>query len=366
MSTTQLADDALVTGGSTAAATQFHVTLCVADLAKSVRFYECLLGVPPTLLHGSYARFELESPALVLVLYATPRPPGGTLSHVGLRLTSSEELVDLQRRLESAGISTQRQEGVECCYAKQTKFWVTDPDGALWELYVLEGDIEHSGFDDIPQARQPASDSEAKSVWIHRLTDQLPNRIFCLDESVDEVRLEGTFNIPLDSQRQSRLLAEVNRVLRPGGKVVVHGLVGDKPFPGEPELPGMASLVRHVPQDHELEETLRAAGFESLFYEMMSDVNCISQEGVDLRHCLLVGYRPVASSGCATRHVLYRGPLAQVRDDRGNVYPRGERVAVTPATAEQLRSGPAADQFVFLASDAASSSLPMAKGCSNC
>src|SRR5215475_11837942 len=159
MNTIPLVDEPVETAGTRASTTQFHVTLCVADLAKSVRFYECLLDRKPAFIHGKYARFEVESPALVLVLYAGARPAGGALNHVGLRLTSSAELVDLQRRLESAGISTQRQEGVECCYAKQTKFWVTDPDGMLWELYVLEGDIDNSGFDDLPQAKQASPDS---------------------------------------------------------------------------------------------------------------------------------------------------------------------------------------------------------------
>jgi catechol 2,3-dioxygenase-like lactoylglutathione lyase family enzyme len=368
MSTIPLAEESADTATRATPTTRFHVTLCVANLAKSVYFYECLLGRSPALSYGNYARFDVESPALVLVLYAGSRPPGGALNHVGLRLTSSAELVELQRRMESAGISTQRQEGVECCYAKQTKFWVTDPDGTLWELYVLEGDIEHSGFDDVPQAKQVKSDAEAKSIWLHRLTDPLPSRIFCLDASVDEVRLEGTFNIPLDKQRQTKLLADVKRILRPGGKLVVHGLVGDKPYPGEPKLPGLASLVRHVPVEGELQTVLQRAGFENLFYETLSDVNCISQDDIDLRQCLLVGYRPSDSARCASQHVLYRGPLAQVRDEEGNVYQRGVRVKVMADTAERLRSGPAADQFAFLTSDndAVSSSLPMAKDCCNC
>jgi catechol 2,3-dioxygenase-like lactoylglutathione lyase family enzyme len=368
MSTIPLVLETVETAIAESPATQFHVTLCVSDLAKSVRFYDCLLGRPPVLQHGKYARFEVESPALVLVLYEGARPPGGALNHVGLRLTSSEELVELQRRMEAAGISTQRQEGVECCYAKQTKFWVTDPDGTLWELYVLEGDIEHSGFDDVPEARSSQPDSGAKSVWLHRLTDPLPGRIFCLDASVDEVCLEGTFNVPLAQEQRTKFLAEVKRVLRPGGKVVARALVGDVPFPGEPKLPGQAALVRHVPVEGELQAALRAAGFEGIFFETLGEVHCISQEGVDLRQCLLVGYRPSDGAACASQHVLYRGPLAQVRDEQGNVFPRAVRVAVTAETAERLRRGPAADQFAFLASDneAASSSLPMAKGCCNC
>jgi hypothetical protein len=203
-----------------------------------------------------------------------------------------------------------------------------------------------------------------------------------MDGSVDEVRLEGTWNVPLTAERQTKLLAEVKRILRPGGKVFVHCLVGDRPRAGAPpiagragrgrrvagghegEAPGLASLVRHVPIEHEVQAALQAAGFEHLFYETLGDVNCLRQEGVDLRQCLLVGHRPAGGAGCGSRLVLYRGPLAQVRDEQGNVYPRGVRVAVTPDTAERLRSGPAADQFALLASEEASS-LPMAKGCCN-
>ena len=53
------------------------------------------------------------------------------------------------------------------------------------------------------------------------------------------------------------MLSEVARVLRPGGRVAVHGLVGDRPFPSDPKLPGMASLVQHVPVETEPLEALR-------------------------------------------------------------------------------------------------------------
>jgi hypothetical protein len=88
MSTIPLVEKPVQAAATDTSATQFHITLCVAELANSVRFYECLLGRPPVLQHGKYARFEVESPALVLVLYASARPPGGALSHVGLRLLS--------------------------------------------------------------------------------------------------------------------------------------------------------------------------------------------------------------------------------------------------------------------------------------
>jgi hypothetical protein len=37
---------------------------------------------------------------------------------------------------------------VKCCYARQTKLWVTDPDETLWEVYVLHDDVPDWGEKD--------------------------------------------------------------------------------------------------------------------------------------------------------------------------------------------------------------------------
>lgn len=124
---------------------KFHVSLNVSDLKKSQRFYAALLGVEPAKAYADYAKFELTSPPLVLSLKPSWAVRGGVLNHLGFRVTNSAQLVEVQRRLETAGFRTARHDGVECCYAHQTKFWASDPDGALWEIYVLHGDIDHKG-----------------------------------------------------------------------------------------------------------------------------------------------------------------------------------------------------------------------------
>jgi catechol 2,3-dioxygenase-like lactoylglutathione lyase family enzyme len=330
---------------ATATAVKFHVGLHVSDLERSVRFYRTLFGVEPAKLHADYAKFEPESPPLVLALIPSPQAPGGALNHVGLRLPDSTALVAVQSRLEAAGIATQRQEGVECCYARQTKFWATDPDRTLWELYVFEEDIDHSGFDDPPPPEMVAP--PAGEVWEHRLTDPLPDRIDRPDGSVGEVRLEGTFNARVESARLDAFLAEVRRVLRPGGRVAVHGLAGDRPFPGAPTLPGLASLVQHVPVETEPVEALRRAGLTGVYYEKLGDIHCFRVNGVELREMRLLAWRPGAGAGPSTR-VVYKGPFARLVDDDGTVYPRGERVAVNPGKLERLQQGPAAGQFAVL------------------
>jgi catechol 2,3-dioxygenase-like lactoylglutathione lyase family enzyme len=330
---------------ATAVAVPFHVGLHTSDLNRAIAFYGVLLGVEPAGQQDDRARFELDRPPLVLALYASPQQAGGALNHLGLRLPDSAALVEVQRRLEEHGIVTQRQEGVECCYARQTKFWVTDPDRILWEVYTLHEDIEHSGFDDPPAQVPPA----AQNVWEHRLTDPWPERLPHADAALDEVRLEGSFNALAAEGRGDALLAEVWRVLRPGGRVAVHGLVGDRPFPGTPRLPGLASLVQRVPVEMEPPTALERAGFTGLVYDKFGDVHCFQVNGVELREIQLVGWKSAGASW-PTVAVVYKGPFAQVSDEDGTVYRRGETVTVAWRQAERLRLGPAADQFTFLAS----------------
>src|SRR5262245_22103365 len=119
---------------------KFHLSLNVSDLQRSLAFYQVLFGVEPAKVRPDYAKFEVSEPPLIMSLIPSQPVPGGTLNHVGLRVLDSATLVTMQARLEQAGYATQREEGVECCYSKQTKFWVVDPDRTLWELYVLHGD----------------------------------------------------------------------------------------------------------------------------------------------------------------------------------------------------------------------------------
>lgn len=145
----------MVTALPMAPAIRFHLSLNVAELERSVAFYRILFGREPAKCRPDYAKFELDDPPLVLSLEPPLYPPrsggdkgggaGGALNHLGFRMPDSAALVAVQMRLERAGIHTQRQEGVECCYARQTKFWVTDPDQTLWEIYTLEEGIDHRG-----------------------------------------------------------------------------------------------------------------------------------------------------------------------------------------------------------------------------
>ena len=216
---------------------KFHASLNVSDLERSIAFYRVLLGAEPAKVRSDYAKFDLAEPPLVLSLIPGRPGAGGNLNHVGLRVRNAEELVEIQRRLEAAGMPTEREEGVECCYARQTKFWITDPDRALWEIYVFHDDIDDHGSAAPPRAESmplqvAAAESPAPRAWEHHLREPIPSRIPHDDNSLHEVRLEGSINVAPDAeQSRRRCCAESLRALRPGAPIYLHGLAGDRREP---------------------------------------------------------------------------------------------------------------------------------------
>jgi catechol 2,3-dioxygenase-like lactoylglutathione lyase family enzyme len=329
------------------ATTHFHLSLSVADLERSLAFYRVLLNAEPSKSYpGDYAEFVVDDPPLLLALtqYPTHRP-GGALNHVGLRFTSETAVANVAQRLEADGLPTRHEKGVACCYARQTKCWATDPDHNLWEIYVLFNDLDYNGFGG-KMAAPIEPECAPTNVWEHKLGDPPPESARFADGSMDEVRLSGTFNGALTATEQQTILAEARRVVRPGGKVLVQGLVSAEPFRGTPTLPGLASKVRSVPVEHEPLDALRLAGFTDLYFEQNGDIKCFKIEGVEFRKLQLVGRRPADAAPAHT--VLYKGPMKQVTGDDGTVFRRGEAVMVSDATWQALRHGPAAGQFSFI------------------
>ncbi|MFM8932325.1 MAG: ArsI/CadI family heavy metal resistance metalloenzyme [Gemmataceae bacterium] len=124
---------------------KFHASLNVSDLGRSLRFYTALLGEEPVKVYPDYAKYEISDPPLILSLKPKRACAGGPLNHLGLRLLDMGRLRALEARLRGVGARIGQQDDVKCCYARQTKLWITDPDGTLWEVYLLHDDVPDWG-----------------------------------------------------------------------------------------------------------------------------------------------------------------------------------------------------------------------------
>lgn len=273
---------------------RFHLSLNAANLDRAVEFLRVLLGVEPAKCRPDYAKFELDNPPLVLSLEPYAATPGGNLNHLGFRVADAAALVEVQRRLELAGISTRRENGVECCYAKQTKFWVHDPDGNMWEIYTLDEDIEHRGDARLPviQPEEQPATGPAPAVWNHRLGQAFPTRLPILDGTVDVAMWQGTLNEPILPDELARRLQEMQRVLKPGGKLQMHLLTADRTVTQTPiALPGPAAAVKHVPVDQEVLLLLANAGFANPHFTYHASHPCFHLGEAALRETRLEATR---------------------------------------------------------------------------
>ncbi|MEP1079651.1 VOC family protein [Leptolyngbya sp. PL-A3] len=116
-----------------------HVALRVADVEKSVTFYQAMFGVAPVKYKVGYAKFDLQHPALNLTLNeAQTIQPQGTLSHLGVQVGSIQDVQAAIQQFAEAGLNLFEEKNTDCCYALQDKVWVTDPDGNRWEVFVVK------------------------------------------------------------------------------------------------------------------------------------------------------------------------------------------------------------------------------------
>jgi catechol 2,3-dioxygenase-like lactoylglutathione lyase family enzyme len=116
-----------------------HIALNVSHLEKSVEFYTALFGINPVKYKPDYAKFDVAHPPLNLTLNLVENiQPGGTLSHLGIQVESSEAVQAAIQRFTEAKLATFEEKDTDCCYALQDKVWVTDPDGNRWEVFVVK------------------------------------------------------------------------------------------------------------------------------------------------------------------------------------------------------------------------------------
>jgi catechol 2,3-dioxygenase-like lactoylglutathione lyase family enzyme len=116
-----------------------HVSLNVTDIEASVAFYEKVFDVAATKRRPGYAKFDLATPSLNLSMVETP-PSGVNASHFGIQVATTEDVALAAARFQRNGLKTSMEENTSCCYAVQDKVWVEDPDGNMWEVFVVKAD----------------------------------------------------------------------------------------------------------------------------------------------------------------------------------------------------------------------------------
>ena len=96
-----------------------------------------MLGIEPSKVRTGYAKFDVQNPPLNLTLNQHAFNERGALSHLGIQVASTNDVLATRTRWEEVGLLTRDEMQTSCCYALQDKTWVRDPDGNEWEVFVV-------------------------------------------------------------------------------------------------------------------------------------------------------------------------------------------------------------------------------------
>ena len=168
------------------------------------------------------------------------------------------------------------------------------------------------------------------------------------DATVDLVVSNCVLNLVRDADK-ARLIQEIHRVIRPGGRIAISDIVSDEPVPehlkADPEL--WSGCVSGAFTEVGLLARLAEAGFYGIEIDQWRAEPFAVVEGIEFRSVTVTARKgeegPRLDGGEA---IIYRGPWRRVEDDEGHVLVRGERTAVCAKTFRRLRTEPYAGQTV--------------------
>ncbi|HYO90151.1 MAG TPA: ArsI/CadI family heavy metal resistance metalloenzyme, partial [Pyrinomonadaceae bacterium] len=126
--------------------------------------YRKMLGIEPSKVRAGYAKFDVQNPPLNLTLNQVPFKERGALSHLGIQVAETSDVLALRQQWIERGLTTREEMQTNCCYALQDKAWVSDPDGNEWEVFVvLKDNLTETSACCTPDAAVQAEETAAAS-----------------------------------------------------------------------------------------------------------------------------------------------------------------------------------------------------------
>ena len=198
--------------------------------------------------------------------------------------------------------------------------------------------------------KSPIQDAEQLNLlesWKQQQRDQQP---MIADDSATLVISNCVLNL-VDKKDRQQMIEEIFRVLKPGGRVAISDIISDENVPEslqqDPTL--WSGCISGAFEEKEFLQAFIDAGFVAVGYDKWDDQPWQVVESIEFRSVTLLATKPSKENLYdAGQAVLYRGPYSKVQDDLGNIFPRGERIAVSRRTFELVSEGPYAKDFVCM------------------
>jgi len=137
------------------AAGEFHLSLRVADLGRSTRFYSAFLGVSPKDSTARYSTFIVPHLRLNLVLLVNDRDEAldtYSLYHLGLGVAGKAEMLAAYHAAVAVGAEIVKPPRTTWRGIPLHELWLRDPSGYLIEVYARLTDEELA---EMPADKEP-------------------------------------------------------------------------------------------------------------------------------------------------------------------------------------------------------------------
>ena len=81
-----------------------HLAINVSNVENSIDFYKKMLGIEPSKVRTGYAKFDVQNPPLNLTLNQNPISGQGALSHLGIQVAGTEDVLAMRQLWAERGL----------------------------------------------------------------------------------------------------------------------------------------------------------------------------------------------------------------------------------------------------------------------
>lgn len=180
--------------------------------------------------------------------------------------------------------------------------------------------------------------------------NQRSNTPLIADNSISLVVSNCVLNLVAKADRK-QMIAEIFRVLEPGGRIAISDIVCDEAVPEQLQNDEKlwSGCISGAFLEQEFLQAFLDTGFCALSYDKWQAEAWQVVEGIEFRSVTLTAIKPpVQKNRDLGQALLYRGPYAKVTDDSGAEFVRGVRSAVGAKTFTTLTSSAYGNDFVAI------------------
>ncbi len=212
--------------------------------------------------------------------------------------------------------------------------------------YIQDLALDLGAVEEYLQAN-PVKDSQGLADLEAFKAEQKKKTPLIKDESVDLVISNCVLNL-VDHALKPMLIADIFRVLKPGGRIAISDIISDQAIPEylQQDAELWSGCISGAFEEQAFIDAFVDAGFVGVGYDKWDVAPWQVVEGIEFRSVTITAIKPVESNDESAKELIFVGPYQLVVDEEGHEYWRGERTQVTAQKYAQLMSGLYGSHFV--------------------